>query len=412
MSFCSTPFQSIEDDLNAWNNLEKSVKDLYLEATELVQRAQVNEATTARLYQIFNDNANVDVNKNLVSCYGETLLYQSVQKENKKLVQVLLELGADPDAKNSMDGETPVESLQMLDGDEYEDRNETQEEILKMLLKAKEGSAAVGHAHQAREIVADTGQEVWDAYKTKLWAMGVDPAEVEEWQERLEARPDCIFTKMYLSNLSEKLQQVEDNDPQELDFLARRNKYKHDAKQQHKELREEKSALIKEAFTMLEITEEEGLNVESGDALVTRFKEIYSMPGVSVTVPSPGGQTLLMQTTANYVLEEKYPDSQLELVRFLLEKGCDPNVEDCIGSTAQDHLDYEYDYKKLTPQQKEIIDLLKDAGALIQGFDDQGKRIGKRGESVSRHEKARLAAEEEDEQEATSKGGLKRPAPC
>lgn len=95
-----------------------------------------------------------------------------------------------------------------------------------------------------------------------------------------------------------------------------------------------------------------------------------------------------MQTVANYILEQNYPDAQLQVVKFLLESGADPNVEDCIQQTAQDYLDSEVEYEELTLQQKEIVRLLKEAGALIQVINDDGSRKGKRGEEISRHEQA------------------------
>jgi hypothetical protein len=102
------------------------------------------------------------------------------------------------------------------------------------------------------------------------------------------------------------------------------------------------------------------------------------------------GQTLLFQTIGNYVLGDQYPDSQLELIKFLLEAGADPNEEDCIGCTAQDHLDYEIEYEDLTVHQKEIIRLLNEAGALVRVCDDIGNPVGERGDGASLHEQAAL----------------------
>ena len=252
-----------------------------------------------------------------------------------------------------MDQSTPLESLLILDREEYEGRNETQEEILNLMEQAMGADYKRTPPKTHEERSEELGKQVWDLYKENYWAIGVDPADVDQVHARLKNDPHCLFSRLYLNQLGMRMKEAEEAlSPQDLRFIAHRNKLQHQAKEIHKELGEQKSALIQEAFKLLKITEEEQLNVESGDALVKRFKEIFATPGVSVTVPSMDGETLLFETTANYILGEQYPDSQLDLIKFLLESGADPNLEDCTGNAAQDHLDYEVEYKDVNGSTK------------------------------------------------------------
>jgi hypothetical protein len=92
----------------------------------------------------------------------------------------------------------------------------------------------------------DSGEQIWDSYKESYWAIGVDPADVEETQARLKDSPDCLITNMFLRDINEKMKHAQEvESPENLAFLARRNKLQHQAKEKHKELGEEKSALFK-----------------------------------------------------------------------------------------------------------------------------------------------------------------------
>ena len=51
----------------------------------------------------------------------------------------------------------------------------------------------------------------------------------------------------------------------------------------------------------------------------------------------------------NYRLEKEGVDLVLELVRFLLDKGADPNLEDSHGQTGLDCLDDREQDGELTP---------------------------------------------------------------
>lgn len=206
MSFLGVkPFESVENDLKPWENLDDAEKDLYLQALALVQ-GEPCDAAMARIRAIFAENTNLNVNKTLVPCYGETLLHQAVQEQKVEYVKVLLELGADPCMKNAMDGETPLELLQILNREEYEDCNEVQKEILKLLLQAKgadyKQSAPKSHDEQMKEI----GQEIWDSNKEKFWAINVDPALVERLQERLKENSSEFMASMLLQDISRNLQ--------------------------------------------------------------------------------------------------------------------------------------------------------------------------------------------------------------
>lgn len=383
--FGNAPLQAVSDDVDAWNNLSDSTKILYNEALEIVNSSS---GKTNRLREIFIDKT-LDVNKNLVPCYGETLLYKAVQSENVEMVETLLELGADPNKENAMDGETPLESLEILDCEEYHDRNETQEAILKLLQDASGQFGGKGGRASQDDRLRDEGEEFWDAYKQQLWAIGQDPEEVEALQDRVQANPGDIFSVMFLRMLAAQLEEAQNKySPDELAREARGNRFKFRAKQEHEKIGKENSALIMEAYDLLDTTESDELKV-SPDALLRRIQEIYSTPGVDVNVPSPDGHTLLMKIILNYALSSMHPDTQVELVRFLLFKGADPNLEDSIGETAQDWLDSEVEYEDLTLQEKEIVRLLKEAGALIRVRDDNGRVVGKRGEGISRHEQAR-----------------------
>jgi hypothetical protein len=80
----------------------------------------------------------------------------------------------------------------------------------------------------------------------------------------------------------------------------------------------------------------------------------------------------------------------LELVKYLLEKEVDPNVENVLDrETALDHLDVNVELEDLTTEHAQIIEILKQAGAKILSRNDDGIVIGERGQGVGAHEHAR-----------------------
>jgi hypothetical protein len=140
--------------------------------------------------------------------------------------------------------------------------------------------------------------------------------------------------------------------------------------------------LADEAFALFELTHDYEFRYTSVSALVYRIKEIYSStdPIIDVNIRSRQGDTLLKMCVSSYHLEEEDPDAQLDLVRFILNCGADPNLEDCIGETALDWLlDHHFLYNKpLSPQHEEMILLLAGSGALLHLSDGRGCRWGRR----------------------------------
>jgi hypothetical protein len=140
--------------------------------------------------------------------------------------------------------------------------------------------------------------------------------------------------------------------------------------------------LADEAFALFELTHDYEFRYTCVSALVSRIKQIYSStdPVIDVNVRSRQGDTLLKMCVSSYHLEEEDPNAQLDLVRFILECGADPNLEDSIGETALDWLlDHHFLCNKpLSPQHEEMILLLTGSGALLHLSDDRGCRWGQR----------------------------------
>ena len=401
--------------LQEWDDLEEATKKLFGEALELVEHEDDDAAAAAaRLREIFTGSTTMDINMQLAPVYGETLLMQAVHNVNVPIVQALLDLGADPDQENYMDMETPLAHLEKMkssetkrnDDQDEEELTAKQTEILE-LLRAKivpEQCAKCGktdcklmlcgncrrvkycssvcqknhwkatHKKECKtpDEEPDMGQQVWDAFKERFWLIGQDPAEVEELQEQLRNEPDNFFVSLFLQDLGRKLKAAEEYHPADsFAFLIRRNKSKHAARKAFEELDTEKQALIREAFELLKITDDDELNCESSARLVTRIQEIASTPGLDVNTRSVDGEYLIHQVVSNYRINDDDPNAQLGLVRFLLEKGADPSLQDSIEETPLSILDQYYDGEdEGTEQHQEIIRLLLDAGDTMPIRDD------------------------------------------
>jgi Ankyrin repeats (many copies) len=135
--------------------------------------------------------------------------------------------------------------------------------------------------------------------------------------------------------------------------------------------------LADEAFALFEVSPEYEFKYSSIEDFVSRIEEIYTL--VDVNAQSGQGDTLLMKCVSNLHMAEEDPASQLRLVRFLLESGADPNMEDSLGETALDWLvDCHFTYNcPLTAQQRAMIELLVDFGGRVYRMDNQGHRLGK-----------------------------------
>jgi ankyrin repeat protein len=116
--------------------------------------------------------------------------------------------------------------------------------------------------------------------------------------------------------------------------------------------------------------------------MISRIKEIYSStdPVMDINLPSRQGDTLLKLCVSSYHLEEEDPDAQLDLVRFVLKCGANPNLEDSMGETALDWLLAHHFQcnNPLSAQHEEMILLLAESGALLHLSDSQGRLWGKR----------------------------------
>jgi ankyrin repeat protein len=128
--------------------------------------------------------------------------------------------------------------------------------------------------------------------------------------------------------------------------------------------------------------------------LVSRIKDVYSSstrhPTLDVNARSKEGDTLLRLCVSSFHLEEEDPHAQLDLVRFLLDKGADPNLEDALGETALDWLldqsSCYYDFERsLTRHQVAMVRLLVDRGARVYRIDGQGRRFGLRDCNIAVH---------------------------
>jgi hypothetical protein len=164
--------------------------------------------------------------------------------------------------------------------------------------------------------------------------------------------------------------------------------------QQYQKLSPEPSQLVEQTFSLFELSREYEFQYESTDCLVSRIKEVYSStrhhPPLDVNARSKEGDTLLRLCVSSFHLEEEDPDAQLDLVRFLLDKGADPNLEDALGETALDWLldqsasyhDYE---RSLTRHQVAMVRLLVDRGGRVYRTDRQGRRFGLRDCNIAVH---------------------------
>jgi hypothetical protein len=140
--------------------------------------------------------------------------------------------------------------------------------------------------------------------------------------------------------------------------------------------------LADEVFALFELTHDNEFRYTSLDGMISRIKEIYSStdPAMDVNLPSRHGDTLLKLCVSSCHLEEEDPDAQLDLVRFILYCGADPNLEDSMGETTLDWLlDHHFQcHNPLSRQHEEMILLLAGSGALLYLSDSQGRRCGQR----------------------------------
>jgi hypothetical protein len=156
---------------------------------------------------------------------------------------------------------------------------------------------------------------------------------------------------------------------------------------------EESKQLMDECFDILEITDDEELKLGSAENTVNRVRDILNSgkEGIDVNLRSyETGDSLLLKVVTNYILEEEDDEAYVALVRFVVEKGADVNLEDIVQETPSDYLDHTFQYEGLTQAQKDIINLLNSKGAKILVRDENGVRTGVRGEGISQHEQERL----------------------
>mmetsp|Transcript_26496 Transcript_26496/g.37355 ORF Transcript_26496/g.37355 Transcript_26496/m.37355 type:complete len:170 (-) Transcript_26496:30-539(-) len=150
---------------------------------------------------------------------------------------------------------------------------------------------------------------------------------------------------------------------------------------QHDALPQASKNLIQEAFHLLSITDDNEPNFTSSTNTVQRIKEIFSnaTEHVNPNIRSYShGETLLFATVLNDFLDEGHA---LELVKFLLDTGADPNIENVVDrDTALDWYEWTYsDPYEMTQEQRQIVTLLKQRGARALPKDNNGNIIGERG---------------------------------
>jgi ankyrin repeat protein len=306
--------------------------------------------------------------------YGETMLWCAVNDCDYDMVKVFLEAGADPNLANMMDSETALDKLYEPDAD-WEDDPES---IIKLLEE---------HGAKRSNSMAGQAEELSEYNKKLLWAIGEDPDEVARIMN------NDLLGGVFMQQLERKMEWAKTLSPEILDHRVdckKRMKVVHRA---YEMIPEESKQLMDECFDILEITDDEELKLGSAENTVNRVRDILNSgkEGIDVNLRSyETGDSLLLKVVTNYILEEEDDEAYVALVRFVVEKGADVNLEDIVQETPSDYLDHTFQYEGLTQAQKDIINLLNSKGAKILVRDENGVRTGVRGEGISQHEQERL----------------------
>jgi hypothetical protein len=274
----------------------------------------------------------------------------SDHKKVCKLTSAYYAKSADPDVSSKKDGETRLDARLAKLREEENQREKTRREL--------------------------------------YWAIGVDPDE-------LDATPEGFIKTVYMQQLKPQLEQAANLTANRRQLIAQREQGLAGVRKCYEPLPEESKALMEEAFHLLSINADtDYANYDDPAKAVARVKEILSSGAVGVSpnlLSVKDGESLLVRVVSNYRLEEEEEGMQyqLELVKFLLEAGADPNLENVMDrQTALDNMDCNIEYSELSDGQNEIIKLLKEAGAKILPRNEMMTIIGERGMGLGFHEQA------------------------
>jgi hypothetical protein len=364
--------RTIEQNLNEFDALSKESKALFLEAFDIVSDRSSGIGGVDRIKDIFSSNSNQDLNLNVDVHlpYGETLLYKAISHSLAMVRALIVDAAADPNVGNLVDGETALEAL--LD---IEERTAEQQSMMELLQESG-----------ACEPSPDGAESVLDEYREKLfWSIGQDPSELEEIEK------DFLGKLFVQQSLHPRIEEAAKLTPEEIEFRASFQKGLARVRKSYEKRPENTKALMNEAFQLMDIDEHDEPCYGSREEAVKRIQEILSTKGTSPNLLRlEDGQSLLYSVVANYRMMEEDEGMALELVKYLLEKEVDPNVENVLDrETALDHLDVNVELEDLTTEHAQIIEILKQAGAKILSRNDDGIVIGERGQGVGAHEHAR-----------------------
>jgi hypothetical protein len=348
----------LSDEIDEINNSEPSPS--LMEAEKIVMDESSGVQGVERVCAIFAAEQNLDSNTKFPP-YGETLLYNALT-HSVAMVKLLLEIGADPSVGNMMDGETPLDALLEMEED---DRSADQQKMIALMTA------------QGAKKSPSIEEQIIEERDKLVRMMGEDP-------EEIDALPDGIFKTVYLRELGRKITLLISMTPREREEACeelRNEKAKNEIKEKYEEMPETSKALMEEAFHLLDLNEDFEKNFESSSQAVKRIKEILSSgaEGVSPNLLSPTRGESLLYIVLGVEFDKGHT---LELIKFLLDAGADPNLENvgCIRETALDFIDWTVPLQEVTEEQNEIVKLLKERGAKLLPKNDDQEIIGERGD--------------------------------
>jgi len=332
-------------------------KPLLKEAWKIVSDGKSGDQGVQRIKDIFSagfphiDSSDIDVK---FPPYGETLLLNALH-HSVSMVRQLLDMGADPNIEH------PLDELLEIPEDER-----TPDEVAMIgLLVAKGAKKSMSLEDQVTEVHSEL-----------FLNARVDPSQVN-------AMPEGICKTVFLRQLGQNIDlgssRQNDLTPEQLMAIEYQKEIEA-VRSQHDALPQASKKLIQEAFHLLSITDDNEPNFTSSADTVQRIKQIFSNTTQDVNPNFRSytqGETLLFATVLNDFLDEGHA---LELVKFLLDVGADPNLENVVDrDTALDWYEWTYsDPYEMTQEQRKIVALLKKRGARVLPKDNNGNIIGER----------------------------------
>jgi hypothetical protein len=240
-------------------------------------------------------------------------------------------------------------------------------------------SESMARAEQEQEL----REELDKARRELFWCCGVDPDQYDD--------PNCEIVKkiFYQHQLEHALPQVKAMSPEDKQWRAEYQQALGKARNAYERLPLESQELMNEAFALLDINDDDeagyhSTEFNSAEKATERVKNIISCgaEGFNVNLlDADKGQSLLFRLCSNYRLPEESTGQVLDLVKFLLTSGADPNVENAMDKqTAFDHLDQCTDLEHASAENLGIYDVLKAAGAKLMPTADTGVSYGERGD--------------------------------